>query len=242
MKINVLSGDSLVEPFKKTKIEGEIIVCRECFIDGDLQAGSLDEFWKVRDNYLSNSFSKPDNFYVEKVKAEFDKLLANAKGSEINLWFEYELFCQVNFWFCLSILKDIDAELFIVYPFLKDEKDIWKGFGWLDKNDLQQSFEQRIKLNSDDILLGAKLWKAFQSKDYVELEKLSRTDSKGFPTLKVVCEAACEIETRPKETLEKIIENGANDFGKAFQAFNEIEAIYGFGDLQVKKIYDYIQK
>lgn len=241
MKIHMLPGDSLVEQFKKTNIDGELIVCRECLIDGDLQAKNLEEFWNVRDNYLSNSFPKPDNFYKEKVKSEFNKLL-NADGSEINLWFEYELFCQVNFWFCLSILKDKDAEIYIVYPKIQNEEDIWKGFGYLDEKDLEKSFDNRIKLNDKDILHGTKLWKAFQARDFSELEVLSQTDSRAFPTLKEVGKAACEIETRPRDTLKKIMANGETDFGKVFQEFNKSEDIYGFGDLQVKKIFDYLKK
>ncbi len=242
MKIHVLSGDSLVEPFKKTDIEGEMIVCRECLIDGDLKENSLDEFWDVRDKYLSRSFVKPDNFYKEKVKGEFDKLLANTDGSEINLWFEYELFCQVNLWFCLSLLSDKNCEIYTVYPIIKDEKDIWKGFGWLNVDELKESFEQRTKLSKEDILLGAKLWKAFQNKDFHELKELTKTKSKSFPTLKEVGKAACEIETRPLEALKEIMKNGETDFGIVFQEFNKREDIYGFGDLQVKKIFDHLRK
>ncbi len=240
--MHVLSGDSLVEPFGKTNIDGEIIVCRECLIDGDLMAENLEEVWNVRDEYLSKSFIKPDNFYREKVKSEFDRLIENADGSEINLWFEYELFCQVNLWFCLSLLKDKNVEIFVVYPIIKDEKDIWKGFGFLDEEDLKASFEQRIKLGKEDILLGVELWKAFQAKDFQALEELSKTESKSFPTLKEVGKAACEIEMRPKETLQKIIKNGETDFGKVFREFNKTEGIYGFGDLQVKKIFDHLRK
>lgn len=241
MKIHILSGDSLFEPFKQTNIEGEILVCRECLVDGDLKADNLDDFWNIRENYLGNSSQKSDNFYKEKVKAEFEKLVANADGSEINLWFEYELFCQVNFWFCLSLLSQKDAEIYVVYPKLNDKKDIWKGFAFLSNEDLKASFENRIKLSKEDVLIGSKLWEAFQNKDFATLENLSQKESDAFPTLKEVGQAACEIETRPQKSLKRIIDNGVTEFGKAFQEFNEVEAIYGFGDLQVKNIYDYLQ-
>jgi hypothetical protein len=211
-------------------------------IDGDLKANNLEDFWNVRDAYLSNSFVKPDNFYKEKVKSEFDKLIENANGSEINLWFEYELFCQVNLWFCLWLLSEKDAEINIVYPIVKDEKDIWSGFGYLDEDDLKKSFGKRIKLSSDDISFGSKLWNAFQNKNNTTLKSLSEAESKSFPTLKEVGNAACEIETRPRETLKEIMKNGETNFGKVFQEFNRIEAIYGFGDLQVKKIFDHLRK
>lgn len=242
MKLHVLAGDSLVEPFNQTNIEGEIIICRECLIDGDLKAKNLDIFWNVRETYLAKTYPKEPNFYQNEVKSEFQKLIANANGSEINLWFEYELFCQVNLWFCLSLLKNTKADIFIVYPILKDDDDIWKGFGCLNTDELKQSYERRIKLNLEDILLGLNLWEAFQNRDSDMLSVLGNTKSNGFPTLKEICKAAAEIETRPKKVLSEIISSGITDFGKAFQKFNKTEDIYGFGDLQVKKIFDHLRE
>lgn len=239
--IHVLAGDSLVEPFKNTNFKGEIVVCRECLIDGELKAKNLEEFWRARERFLSKTYPKEPNFYEENVKREFEKLAENKDEDEINLWFEYELFCRVNMWFCLSFLSEAKSDIYIVYPIIKEEKDLWKGFGALNEKDLKISFENRIKLNDEDILLGKHLWEAFQNKDFTTLQKLGKTESESFPKLKEVCKAASEIETRPKKTLQMISAAfGELEFGKVFQKFNETEDIYGFGDLQVKKIYDQI--
>ena len=240
MEVNVLPGDSLVEQFNKTQIDGEVIVCRECFVDGDLKAAGLEEFWNVRDSYLSGAFDKPDDFYEEKVKNEFIKLWNLADGNTINLWFEYELFCQVNLWFCIWLLRNTEADFHLVYPQLDSQKDIWKGFSFLDVKKLKKSFDNRIKLNHDDIFLAIQLWEAFQNRDFEKLTELGKTESKSFPSLKEVVEAAIAIDTRPKESLKKIIDDGNTDFGQVFGIFNEVEAVYGFGDLQVKKIFDKI--
>ena len=228
----------MVEPFKETGIEGEIAVCRECLIDGDIQAEGLDEFWQVREDYLSSAYPKEETFYRENVISEFEKLLSATEKDEINLWFEHELFCQVNMWFCLDFLKDSKAEIYRVAPIVKDGEDIWKGFGFLKTDELKDSFKQREKFAESDVELGSNLWKAYQKRDFEKLKMLSETDSKCFPYLKAVCNAAIEQEKRPKATLEKIMAEGESGFGKVFQKFNEIEAIYGFGDLQVKKLYD----
>jgi hypothetical protein len=244
MKMHVLPGDSLIETFKKINIEGEIIVCRECLVDGDLSAENLEDFWRVRENYLSNEYGetrKPDGFYSQSVKGEFEKLLDAPPKAEINLWFEYELFCQVNMWFCLSLLQDSDTEIYRVEPVLRNSEDLWKGFGGLSESDLQKCFDVRKKLSYEDLKLGANLWKAFQDEDFNELQKLSKTESECSPYLEEVCEAAIEKENRPKETVQKIMADGESDFGKVLRKFNETEGVYGFGDLQVKKIYDECQ-
>ena len=235
----MLPGDSLVEQFDKTAIDGEIIVCRECLIDGDLAADKLWEFWQVREKYLTTAYGGSEKQYHE-IKQEFVKLRHLADGNAVNLWFEYELFCQVNLWFCLWLLRNTRVEFYVVYPKLKNKEDVWKGFSLLNTDQLKESFAQKVRLGHDDIYLGVQLWQAFQQRDFERLKELGKTESKCFPTLKEVCQAAAEIDTRPKESIRKIIAEGNENFNSVFGAFNKNEAIYGFGDLQVKKIYDKI--
>lgn len=238
MKVfHVLPGDSLVETFKKTNIEGEITVCRECLVEGDLLSKNLNEFWRVRENYLNSVYPKTDNFYRESVKSEFEKLQSVSAGDEINLWFEYELFCQANMWFCLWLLNEKQTEIFRVAPVVRNEDELWKGFGCLEKDALEKCFEQRIKFSDRDVWLGAELWRAYRNKDFDALKALSRAASDSFPYLEQVCEAEIEKNERPKESLRKIISTDETNFNSIFQKFNEIEGVYGFGDLQVKRIY-----
>lgn len=236
MKIHVLPGDALAESFKESGIKGDVVVCRECLIEGDLKAESLDGFWRVRAEFIDGAYGDADNSYFQNVAGEFKKLVKNAEGGEVNLWFEYELFCQVNMWFCLFLLSGKETEIYRVAPAVRSEEDIWKGFGRLEKEDLQKCFKQRIKFTESDILLGKNLWKAYQDKDFDNLRKLSLTDSECFPKLKEVCAAEIEKQTRPKKTLEKIISAGETDFGKIFEQFASVEGVYGFGDAQVKRI------
>jgi hypothetical protein len=46
---------------------------------------------------------------------------------------------------------------------------------------------------------------------------------------------------RPHQRLIEIKNSGNNDFSSIFQSFGKTEAIYGFGDSQVKKMLDEIQ-
>lgn len=236
MKIHVLPGDALAESFRTSGIEGDVVVCRECLIEGALKAESLDDFWRVRAEFIDAAYGDAENSYLQNVAGEFKKLIKLAEGGEVNLWFEYELFCQVNMWFCLFLLSEKETEIYRVAPAVRSKRDIWKGFGRLEKEDLQKCFRERIKFTGADILLGKDLWKAYQDKDFDQLNQLSRTNSDCFPKLKEVCAAEIEKHTRPKKTLEKIISAGETDFGKIFEQFASVEGVYGFGDAQVKRI------
>lgn len=236
MKFHILAGDALAKDFNKTNIEGEVIVCRECLIEGDVSAGSLEDFWNVRANFHGKTYGEDTKSYYEQVFTEFEKLQNIPEGSEVNLWFEYELFCQINLWFCLSLVSDKKVESYRVAPVVRNENEIWKGFGRLGSDELETCFEQRIKLNKADVELGKQLWDAFCLRDNRKLISLSETVSKAFPKLKEVCLAATEIKARPKERLQQIVSSGETDFNKIFSQFVRTEGVYGFGDAQVKRI------
>ncbi len=241
MNIHVLPGDALAYDFKKTEIDGQLVICRECLVAGDVKAENLEDFWQVRADFIADSFSGRREEYYSGVVAEFEKLknFASAKA-EINLWFEYELFCQVNMWFCLYYLRDSKAKIFRVAPVMRTAHELWKGFGKLAAEDLKNCFAERGEFSEGDILLGAKLWKAYQDKDYSELARLSEYKSPRFPYLQEVCQAEIDKDTRPAAVLKGIVAKGKKDFAEIFSEFSAQAGVYGFGDDQVKTILETI--
>jgi hypothetical protein len=47
---------------------------------------------------------------------------------------------------------------------------------------------------------------------------------------------------RPERVIEDIMKNGSIDFHKVFEAFWRRESIYGFGDIQLKQLYDKVKQ
>jgi hypothetical protein len=233
MIIHVLPGDAQIETFNETGIEGELAVCRECLVEGPVGMVKLEDFWKMRAEFLSEG--NPEA-YFEKTVPEFEKLINAPAGSEINLWFEYELFCQTNMWFCLYLLKDTAADIYRVAPIVRAESDKWDGFGGLNGDDLKRCFAGRTKFSREDIRLGAELWDAFQSEDHERLVDLSKTSSPCFPYLEEVGTAAAEKDTRPREILSDILSTGETGIEKIFPIFRERAGVYGYGDSQVERI------
>ena len=238
MTHHVLPGDSLVEEFSKTGLDGEIIVCREALIVGPITAETLDEFWDERAKFILTDYGEDEIEFQEKVANELERLDEIAAGDEVNLWFEYELFCQVNMWFCISRLAESGADIYRVEPAVIAREDRWKGFGGLPAEELVKCFEARTKLSDDDIDLGRKLWKAYQAKDKAQLADLAKTSSRAFPYLDETAAAAAEIDTKPLEILRAIRSEGIRDREAIFLEFSRRAGVYGFGDLQVYRLLD----
>lgn len=237
MILHVLPGDSLLETFKATGIAGDVAVCREALVDGDLSGETLPDFWETRAKALIGADVESRDEYHENVVREFAKLTAMQSGSEINLWFEYELFCQVNMWFCLSLMKDSAADIFRVAPVIRSEADVWEGFGSMPPEDLRKCFSARGQMTSSDMQLGDELWNAFRNHDHADLDRLSKTESPAFPRLREVCQAAIEKDARPKLIVNEIVQEGETKFENVFREFRQRAGVYGYGDTQVKRIW-----
>src|SRR5580765_5031305 len=221
MIYHVLPGDAVAVEFKKANLEGEVIVCRECLVVGDIDAKTLPEFWAQRARFILSEYGEDEIEYHDKVADELSKLLDLDARDEVNLWFEYELFCSVNMWFCLWLLSETGARVFRVEPIGLDEADRWDGFGKFEADDLKACFELRTEFTKDEIAKGAALWEAYQSKDNEKLTELAAAESTGFPYLNEVAAAAVIRDTQPIETLNAITAGGETDFSKIFVEFKK---------------------
>jgi hypothetical protein len=236
MTIHVLPGDSLAETFKNTGMEGDTIVCRECFVTGELTGDTLEEFWKTRENFVTSEYGGERSKYRETVAGELNRLLVVEPSEEINLWFEYELFCAVNMWFCIDLLKDSGAKLFRVQPKSISSEDVWDGFGQHSDRDLVECVKARIQLSKEDISIASRLWSAFRVRDSETMKELGQYRSPGFPLLNEVCSAAVEIEKRPRKVVEDLKAAGISELSTLFPEFRKRAGVYGFGDAQVESL------
>ena len=236
MTYHVLPGDSLVKEFERTGLDGEIIVCRECLIVGDVDAETLPEFWEQRARFILSEYGEDEIEYHDNVADELAKLSDLDDDSEVNLWFEYDLFCSVNMWFCLWLLSETGVIVYRVEPSVPRPDDRWKGFGKLDAADLQECFDARNKLTTDDIKLGSGLWNAYRKNDHARLRELVVGDLKCFPYLRDIVAAEIEKNKKPKQILNEIIAEGITEFIEIFAEFTKRAGIYGFGDIQVQRI------
>jgi hypothetical protein len=236
MIYHMLPGDAQVETFKQTGIEGEMLVCRECLVEGDLSGETLDEFLLNRAAFINDTYDSDPSVYNATVASQFKKLTELNDNDEINLWFEYELFCSVNMWFCIDLLSDAAPTIYRVEPVYLTNENRWDGFGGATPEQMRECFDSRTKLTPEDIALGSELWTAYRTNNADSLRKLSDQISPAFPYLKELCDAAIERGSQPAEIVRQILSEGISSFDKLFPEFKKRAGIYGFGDSQVKRL------
>ena len=243
--LHLLNGDQLAQQLQGASYFQTHLVFREALIVGPVKSQSLDAFWKIRSEFIVTSYGVTAEDYAQKTVSEIEGLHCLATDSEICLWLEEDLFCQVNLWFLLSLLADMPKlKLFRVFPPISTTEDRWAGFGQAGKDSLEDCYQARIPLTISDLALGKALWQAYSSQDWDVFKSLSFQSSPCFPSLEEVCQAQLDRLPgahglgKPERILNKILAGGVTDFHQLFQEFNRQAGIYGFGDMQVKAMLD----
>ena len=246
MIYHILNGDALIDRFSATGLKGEMVVARECLIEGDLSGDTREAFYHTRAKYLAVTYPEVHKSYFDEVITEFEKLAAAPSPSEFNLWFGYDLFCRTNMWFVISLLQEqpIDKQIFVVYPSHLKGSDIWLDFGNASPQQILWCYNNRILFADKDLKLATELKHAYKGNDVEALIRLSKQHSACFPYLEEVCQAHIDRfpdhtgKGRPEKVIEELLKDAGKDFPSVFNSFFKREGIYGFGDLQVKRIYD----
>ena len=240
-RIALLNGDCLSEQLKDAELLVERIVFREALVVGPVGGATWEEFWETRIEFLTKQYGATALDVEERTVAELEKIRSLADGVELSLWFEDDLFCQVNLWFILSLLADKPTlRVFRVFPPEAPSENRWRGFADASPEELEQTCESKVPFTSSDLALGKNLWEAYRLGDGAQLIALSKSVSPCFRQLAEVCQAhidrisADPNERRPEKVILELLAKGITDFDTLFSQFSEREGIYGFGDLQVR--------
>ncbi|WP_211277477.1 DUF1835 domain-containing protein [Nonlabens spongiae] len=178
---------------------------------------------------------------MENTVPEFVKIQNIPEPAAVYLWFEDDLFCQVNFWFVIHILRQShrDRQLYLIRPAAHTPY----GFGGLTTAELVEVFERKTGLTALDDLAG--IWEFYQKNDLDNLAKTEHRLKNSHPFIPAAVEAhIARIPTagnqgRPTQSLLQIMDDlNTTDFGTIFREFCKREPIYGYGDVQVKKLLD----
>jgi|GEM_PF-872010 len=239
--VHVLNGDALLAHFPDD-IKGKKIIMRECLVDGLIKGDDFESFFDSRSAFmLKEHWIKSPGEYYELVGSELMKLLNLNNNATVYLWFEEDLFCQINMWFICAFLYRIKHKNVM---FVRPLAHAPYSFGHHDDDQLKQ-----IYMNSQaiiDLSFYEKLWHGYVSGDLNELQNLKKILPKELSFIRKAIDAHVfriprDVNAKDQLTLEVekiLVENKEDDFGSAFRMFSERFPHYGFGDLQFKRIYD----
>ena len=242
--LHLHNGDSTAGTARQANIPGEHIAWREALVCGPTPAGlSEPEFIDTRARHLADSYSRP----VEKCRAELramhEALASFSEHDEVVLWFEHDLFCQIQLiyllhWFAGRDLGRTKLSLICIDEFPGIQ--IFHGLGQLNEEQLLSLFLGRREITFEQLELAAKGWAAYCAPDAVALIALINSDMSALPFLKEALSKHLQRFPSTRNGLGrvenealKLIPAGYGEFRSLFPAFIRREGAYGFGDAQL---------
>ena len=171
--LHITNGDSTTDYLKSLKFQGEFITWREMLCEGktSIDVGS-ESFWKTRFDFLKTSYKVTKKTFIDFTLKEYRSLCQTKGQKEIVLWFEYDLFCQINMIAIISWLKRYRKGEKITLVCSGDAEGNNKrlGLGELSQEQIHQHFENRVELSVDDIEYADYIWQLYCSDCPLRLE------------------------------------------------------------------------
>ncbi|GGG45632.1 hypothetical protein GCM10011414_14010 [Croceivirga lutea] len=245
--LHISNGDSFTSRLKKLPLHGDIITWREMLCEGKtLSTVGSESFWKTRFEFLNKNYKVSKSWFIEKTLKEYRSLCNHKQQDQIVLWFEYDLFCQINMLAVISWLKTHrrHAEIYLVCSGNEDNSDKLYALNELSDDQVMGLYKNKKLLTQDDIEYADYVWQLYCSDNPIRLENLTdfstyqfdylsdaiQAHLKRFPTITNGLNA---VENRALE----IADTEKLDSKKAFLGrLLTNQGYYGFGDSQYERM------
>lgn len=245
--LHITNGDSFTSKLKTLDLKGDIITWREMLCEGKTlcNVGS-ESFWKTRFEFLNKNYKISKSWFVEKTLKEYRSLCNHKQQDHIVLWFEYDLFCQINMLAVLSWLKTHrrHAEISLVCSGKEDDSDRLYALNDLSDEKLLNLYENRLTLSQDDIEFADYVWQLYCSDNPIRLENVIthnpfqfkyladalKAHLRRYPTIKNGLNA---LENKVLSTVEN---KNLESRPELLKTLLGNQGFYGFGDSQYERI------
>jgi hypothetical protein len=255
--LHILNGDSTHGIFKQTSISGDVVVWREMLCEGKVvkDVGS-DPFWKERYSYFEKEIGVGKLEYFDKTVKELIQLQDIASYDEIVLWFEYDLFCQINLLaLCTYLLKSYrkDIRYFLVCTGKEKGKGQLQTLTDYLPEEYENLYRNKIRISRNLLLFAQNAWEVYAENDINALKDFDFNQSKKFVYLQAAIDQHL-LRFKDEKGLNQIdhkilslVSSGIHsekELIKELLCWQKEDTVYGFGDVQyenyIKKLSDFV--
>ena len=176
--LHVTNGDCAGDTLKQFA-DGPVIITCDVLHEGPAPAIEGDAWYSTRGRFLGDDEASGER--IARGLASVDRTIAEAlaRGDEMVLWFEHDLFDQLLLIRTLDLigrLSDVSGVTRRVSLICIDRfpgVDRFIGLGQLDAAQLQSLYPSRQPVTSDQIAIAAAAWEGFRSPDPHQLVEIT---------------------------------------------------------------------
>ncbi|MFN0159056.1 MAG: hypothetical protein ACKVRP_13415 [Bacteroidota bacterium] len=240
--LHILNGDAAAELVRHSDVGGVVVPWRESLMTGPTPEGlPLTQWIDIRTKHLSEAYEADPDHCRYDLQRQIESLHSFIDHEEVILWFDRDLFCQVNLWYLLhwfSTRKHESVRLSIVGLEKHPDLHLQSGIGSLDSKSMRAFFDQRTPLTDAHLALGSRAWIAYCSPDPMTLERAVDFNTSALPFVKDVLLRHLERFPSTRNGLGRIenrilelLSTGCVSFNEVYEGISNNDTD-GLGDYQ----------
>ncbi|MEE1673123.1 DUF1835 domain-containing protein [Agarivorans aestuarii] len=185
MQLHITNGDSVGDMLSESQqVQGEILCWRDVLHDGPIIAAEGQAYLKARASFIYETMCLPSPLAAIEISeqqiiegfAQRQAILDNLNQyNEIVLWFEHDLYDQLQLAECLYHLakhQDQVKQFYLICIGEHDDVDYFHGLGNLSISQLEVLYLQRQRLSIEQLDLGKTVWQAIAANTPEPLNQL----------------------------------------------------------------------
>ncbi len=186
--LNITNGDGAKEGIEQAGIAGGVLAWKDILHEGPVPTGlSFDEMRRVRAGFIADFVGESYETVLRDFNERDMALARFREHEEVVLWFEHDLYDQLQLLQILSWLAQEDrgaTKLSLIcintFPGIAD----FQGLGQLAPAQLGSLFGSRQEVSEEMLSLGREAWEVYCGAEPTGLEAFIKKDSSALPFLK----------------------------------------------------------
>ena len=238
--LHVANGHCTTRLIESAGLPGRTSIWADALHDGPVPDVGDAQLIRIRAEFIADGLDVSADAVEADLKQWRAIVDADDRYSELVLWFEHDLFDQLNLVQLLArvgrdrpVRKPISLVSIDRYP----GHDNFKGLGELQPADISSLFEKRRRLTPQQYALAASAWDAFRSGNRARLASLLHDDTTALPFLAAALRRYLDEQadapgglTRSEKRLIEQLQRGPLDIHRAFAGMHEGETAYFITD------------
>jgi Domain of unknown function (DUF1835) len=242
--LHVTNGDSAADTLERTSLGGSVLPWRDVLHEGPLPLVPRPAFLEARAAFLAGAGWGSQAALAAAFRARDERLVGALRaGRPVVLWFEHDLYDQLQLLDVLALVHDAAApfetlELVQVGSF--PGRPGFRGLGELSADELETLWPQRVPVPPSLLVDASAVWDDVRASDPRPLARRAASSVDGLPFLGAALARFVEelpgVQdglSRTERGLLQVLAGGQRSLGQAFLAAQELEEAPFHGDTWV---------
>lgn len=186
--LHITNGDAAGALISRARVGGYVLPWNDVLHEGAVRAGlSLDELSDERARFIASCGWDESMKVRTEFRSRDERLKRAAEDDEVVLWFEHDLYDQ------LQLLQLLDhfgsrregaAEVRLICIGAHEEVADFHGLGQLNPEQIGDLFPKRAAVSAEQLELASRAWAAFRADDPRGIEHLLAEETAALPFLR----------------------------------------------------------